>query len=712
MHNATINFAESYFENFIPGNNETTIFLLNMSKPNDTMHELVSNTKLKEEEIGLGLYKLEVIFDDYDRQSDANFYITNQGNLSVKNVTAFEIQRITFKLKDALDRDVIDTSFSVRISLGMSVVFKNQSHTIPVNQTLRASCQGSMCVFTDNYNAFQGFFGDVNDILVTYSSDLYLLQSRIQFHFRDCQPGEIKDNSTKKCIRCLPGRYSLSPYDTECKKCPEGTYDCVGSYLNVSVGYWRRNTTTDKAYSCGALDNKNRSRCEGGYDSHCKSGYMGSLCHQCDITQGFVRTGSETKIECSRCLKSSVPNENESNPSLLMLHLTALFYFLAFLAFEIYFITRAVKSGKQYYEAAANNRYHVRISVGPYLNLIITYFQIITIVISFEVKTFPYLYNFSSLIGEPASRIFYSLDCIFLYWGLAPENLIKTKIILLISGPIVKLMVLSIYYLIRGLNKDRKIVIIVAALSFFMFEQPQIIKKLISYVICRKFEADNEDQLSYVQGDEFFVCEGDAYYHFKHAVVVPCLIIFCLLPLALFLVLFIKKRQEKFDTEWMRRGVGVIYNGYTKQAYYWNLVVNFSKIGLIILTQVFIFEPRILVFLLVLWFYLYITLISKVKPYLEHELVNAEKVLAVRIFDHSLLLFLPDSGFTTLAGNLLYIDNSSSECDSSRLYWQAVVSNIEEVSDSKRSSKDAPKESEKCAKHHLQKPIMSHSLRH
>ena len=90
---------------------QTTIFLLNMSKPNDTMHELVSNTKLKEEEIGLGLYKLEVIFDDYDRQSDANFYITNQGSLSVKNITAFEIQRITFKLKDALDRDVIDTLF-------------------------------------------------------------------------------------------------------------------------------------------------------------------------------------------------------------------------------------------------------------------------------------------------------------------------------------------------------------------------------------------------------------------------------------------------------------------------------------------------------------------------------------------------------------------------------------------------------------------------
>ena len=472
---------------------------------------------------------------------------------------------------------------------------------------------------------FKDFFGDVNDILVTYSSDLYLLQSRIQFHYRDCLPGEIRDNSTKKCIRCLPGRYSLSPYDTECKKCPEGTYDCVGSYLNVSVGYWRRNTTTDKAYSCGALDNKNRSRCEGGYDSHCKSGYMGSLCHQCDITQGFVRTGSETKIECSRCLKSSIPEENESTPSLLMLHLTALFYFLAFLAFEIYFITRAVESGKQYYEAAANNRYHVRTSVGPYLNLIITYFQIISIVSSFEVKTFQYLYNFSSLIGEPASKIFYSLDCIFLYWGLAPENLIKTKIILLVSIPVVKLTVLSIYYLIRGLNKDRKIVIVVAALSFFMFEQPQIIKKLISYVICRKFEADNEDQQSYVQGDEFFVCEGDAYYHFKYAVVLPCLLFFCLLPLALFMVLFIKKRQEKLDTEWMRRGVGVIYNGYTKQAYYWNLVVNFSKIGLIILTQMFIFEPKILVFLLVLWFYLYITLISKIKPYLEHELVNAEK---------------------------------------------------------------------------------------
>ena len=158
-----------------------------------------------------------------------------------------------------------------------------------------------------------------------------------------------------------------------------------------------------------------------------------------------------------------------------------------------------------------------------------------------------------------------------------------------------------------------------------MLEQPQIIKKLISYIICRKLVED--DEITYIQGDEFYACDGDSYYHFKHAIVVPSLVLFCLLPLALFFLLLIKKRQGKLDTEWMRRGVGAIYNGYTKEAYYWNLIVNCSKIGLIMLTQLFIRDVKILVFLLVVWFYLYKTLISRVKPYLEQELITAEKYL-------------------------------------------------------------------------------------
>ena len=165
--------------------------------------------------------------------------------------------------------------------------------------------------------------------------------------------------------------------------------------------------------------------------------------------------------------------------------------------------------------------------------------------------------------------------------------------------------------------------IVVAALSLFMLEQPQIVKKLISYVICRKLVED--DELSYVEGDELLACSGDSYYHFRHTVVLPSLLFFCLLPLALFFILFIKKRQDTLDTEWTRVGMGIIYNGYTKDAYYWNLVMNTSKIGLILLTQMFIYDIRILVFLLVLWFYLYKHLISTLKPYLEEGLITAEK---------------------------------------------------------------------------------------
>ena len=487
-----------------------------------------------------------------------------------------------------------------------------------------------MCSIGDYNEAFEGYFGDIGIVSIAYTSEMYTFQSEIQFHYRDCLPGEIKDpeeKKKKKCIPCQEGQYSLNPNDKKCKDRPDAANKSIRSLLVLKNGYWRRNVTTDVIHACNdATDNENTSRCEGGFFSQCKDGYMGSVCHQCNLAQGFVRTGLETKIECRRCRtdgSSSTQEESESILPLLLLYGSALFYFGVFLAFEIYIITRAVRAGREFYDAIVNNGSYARISAGPYLNLIVSYLQIITIVSSFEVEMFRPLFNLTAIFGDPAAKISFSLDCLFIHWGLDPQHFLRTKIILLIASPIVKLLVIILYYAIKGLNKDRKIIIVVAALSLFSLEQPQIIKKLISYVICNKLVPD--DEKTYVQNDEYFACDGDAYYHFKYAVVVPCLLFFCLLPLSLFLMLFIKKRRDELDTEWMRKGAGVLYNGYTTEAYYWNLIVNYSKIGLIILTQVYFKYPNILVFLLVVWFYIYMTLISRIKPYLEQELVTAEK---------------------------------------------------------------------------------------
>ena len=623
VQSAELHFENVYFQNNTANQGNSAIFLLNVTDPHEDMKLIQKKSNLKEDEIRLGLLKFELSFNSYNHRL---YELTENKELVIENVTSLELQSMMLKLKDALGREVSDISST--ISLVARVTSSNQSQYNYKNGTLSTFCKGSECFINDPHLLLGGHAGDIDVISIDYSSELFHFRSRIRVIFRDCIPGEIKNDATKSCVPCPSGKYSLKTIDTECKKCPAEAQDCFGSSIILKVGYWRRNYSTDSIHSCGSIGPGEQSRCRGEDGPLCEKGYMGSLCHQCNMTDGYVRTGSETKIQCVRCLSSTQNNggaDSAAAPSVWKFYASALLFFTAFFAFEIYYILTAIKYGKLYYEAVANDRYHVKISFGPYLNLIITYFQIITIVSSFEVETFKYLFSFTSILGEPSAKVFFSLDCILLHWGLHPESLLRVKVIFLLASPVLKFLVVIVYNLIKGLNNDRKMTIIVAGLSMFLLEQPQIVKKLIAYVHCRKLVPD--DPKSYVLGDEFFACDDDDYYSFKNHVVIPAIVFFCFLPFALFLFLYYKKKRndDRLDTEWMRRSIGVLYNGYTKEAYYWGLVMNYSKIGLIILTQTFIYNTRVLVLLLVLWFYVYKSLMARVKPYLELELFYAEK---------------------------------------------------------------------------------------
>lgn len=69
--------------------------------------------------------------------------------------------------------------------------------------------------------------------------------------------------------------------------------------------------------------------------------------------------------------------------------------------FNLLFFTISGKTGRGYYEAfQSENENTVIPTFGPYVNLIATYFQIITIISVFDVKTFSYLFSFTSTLGD------------------------------------------------------------------------------------------------------------------------------------------------------------------------------------------------------------------------------------------------------------------------------------------------------------------------
>ena len=267
IQDAKINLAETYFESNYTKKDGSTIFLVNVSEPSNIIAHLKQNSNLQIKDIRLGLYKFEVNFKDYYYPwSNEKLYLINQGTLVVKNVTAFQVQFIDLMLKDVLDRNISDSSSSIKMDAIVTLV--NQSHTSIKNETLTTFCKESICQINDRYNVLGGYLGDVAILLIKYTSDMYSFETKIEIHYRDCLPGEIKDSQQKKCVPCPPGKYSLNSNDYECKYCLDGAEECFGSSIILKKGYWRRNVTTDDIHPCeDAGSSESPSRCEGGIDS-------------------------------------------------------------------------------------------------------------------------------------------------------------------------------------------------------------------------------------------------------------------------------------------------------------------------------------------------------------------------------------------------------------------------------------------------------------
>ena len=274
-----------------------------------------NSTNLAKEDIGLGPFKLQAKMKDYSDKYTISRNLINEGVIQMRNMTGAEAQSIVLYLRNAIDEDVIPSSPQLNAIVTSTSLINGQANDSSRNRTMAANCNEISCFLNDRYNYLGGFAGDADILTIAYTSELYTMQSKIYFYYRNCLLGEIKNSDIGRCVPCTPGRYSLLLNDTECRKCPSGADDCAGSSILLTAGYWRRNKTTDKIYKCNDTDANDQSRCKGGYHSQCESGYMGSLCNQCDFVSGFVRTGSETRMKCAKCLPGGGSSGQEGDDS-------------------------------------------------------------------------------------------------------------------------------------------------------------------------------------------------------------------------------------------------------------------------------------------------------------------------------------------------------------------------------------------------------------
>ena len=533
-------------------------------------------------------------------------------NLLLTNVTTYTLQNVTFIIKifDELDQPIYDISKNPLPTLYFNVELESESFQF-TSSNCNMTNHSTVCYVQDKNLGIPGNSNSpIGNITINYRSRDIQLSSVLQVQTRDCLPGEIYHPKEKTCELCPFGKYSLDPNDPYCQPCPEGA-NCTGGYfLDLKPGYWRANTSTALVIKCtGEAD-----RCGGTYDSICNKGYIGTLCSRCDLNDQYIRAGSPHNFNCGKC------------PSNLRTILLNVCYLLGWFAYNLYFISNIISTNRLYYKAVKQGLPTPQ-STGPYIRGITTYFQIIAIVYSFNAGFLQFFGledpDKSSKVG-PVSVLF-SQDCLFGSLGIAPESQLRAKVVFSLLVPIVKLVTISLYYVIKWkgvFNPKRKLRFLVIWLSIFIIEQPAIVQTLIAYSSCSSIMPSVDPQ-EYVYNNEFFKCGIPEYNSFYYWVVLPFLnLYFWMMPLGFFLLLYYNR--SNLDSEKMRVGMGGLYNEYNPQTYYWGVAIMFFKLVLIVFNQIFNddVKTKALVFLMI--FSGYRGLLNRKKPYNDPNLMTAE----------------------------------------------------------------------------------------
>ena len=530
-------------------------------------------------------------------------------NPIIPNLTSYSLSKYVIKLTLIYAgahgvQKVTDES----LQASLAMVFTNQNTNKSQTQD-PFRCTNSVCQITPKDITLAGKAGDVVLVDATYTSTRYTQFQQFSITLRGCAAGELNDTAAEKCSPCGFGTYSLDPSDKICDNCPAGAICHGGNNIEIEQNFYRSsNPTRLHIVPCNSSD----LRCLGGFNNSCSEAYTGPLCLQCNNQGGYLLSASG---ECVECL--------EKNALLIrgaLLLLSGLMYQLAM-------ILVTYKSNRMKHESGSTS-----LRPGAFMVILTSFFQITSIIASFDVGTVSYLLNISVNIGNPNSQSIFSLQCLYDLTTKDALEALQFKLILYVFSPAFKIVVVILFELLRGLvcrDKEGRGIpksltrVGVAAVVLIILEQPGIIGALCDYLSCTKLDPYVDEY--YITKHNSIQCYTPEYYHLRHVLVIPALIFWGLaIPLVIFLRLR-ARRKSLFNSRAFRIVFGSFYNNFHQEAYYWGILAMNFKIVIFVLHSILTTSQTAkgLIFMCVFHFYF---LLYKSKPPYNHIYLNrAEK---------------------------------------------------------------------------------------
>jgi len=409
------------------------------------------------------------------------------------------------------------------------------------------------------------------------STDLYL---NISFTPRPCYIGEFFDPDSHQCQLCPPTFYSINT-SIGCSECPSIHMQCRGGNIfDLERGYWLFPNTSELI----ACHDDGIKRCKGGLslDSQCEQGYRGALCQACDYEQDYTLASGSVCIKC--------------DDDVFMMVLKYLGVFLIGYLYELYFFYATVVSNSNFVKlflmesdtTMERIEFKQKYYQGILMRLLTNFTQFSYIIFIYAQYSFLEIVglvdqaqSYFSFISNPSTQQSSSLECLFLKFGIQPDEIPYFKMKYWLALPMLKLL-LTVTILIIGKFKGRinrlkdKILIIIPIL--LLDEQLGLLVNLGRFCNCILPWVDD---YGFMQLDTSIHCGDPNYDSFVREIIMPALGFWgIVVPLAIFVIIF--RSRNKLDNPKTRIRYGGIINSYKPEAYYWNFVIMVFKLILLV----------------------------------------------------------------------------------------------------------------------------------
>ena len=533
-------------------------------------------------------------------------------------------------LHNASSFSLLSIQINVTIFDSNSVLFPDPSETaaltfnyFPKQYSQFFKCSFGSCLVDKVDLVMTGKANETLNFTLSYNSEYASLSNVLRVTLRGCIMGEHNDTSNGICNPCPSGNYSLNPVFA-CKPCPANATCKGGAYIAPMEGFWRPNTTTDVIHKC--IDSQGR--CLGEYYSNCSKGYKGPLCLQCDYENSY---GSGDNINgCYECPKKTW---------LLIAYRFGL-WVLPFL-YAIYVFSKQKALNERVLQEENNETVRNTLKQALYIDLLITYSQIMGIVLTFK-RGFKELLSILGGGGAGASSAFLFYPEVCLYLDAKCTGCVSASFSLL--TPVIQWFLLSFYYFVfvyrfkLTWKRFRRFLLI--GVTFYLLYYPSVCDKLIKLLYCTDFGLPGADKIVYT--DPNVSCTSPEYLSFIRYIAIPALAVW---SVGIPSLIIIGMRCFKNHPKALRQIFGQLINPYKEDKYYWALGVLLLKFGLIIASNLSEDDSKFRALAMIIMLYLYKWLEGYLEPY-----ADPKVVVGVRL---SLYAYI-----TTVFFSYFYTDNT------------------------------------------------------